>query len=76
MLQAVNAAALMERTHFAIDDAKDDDEDDDEDDILDGHDHDDEVMDEVLHPSYRFKNEDFDCFCCRSMRSLKRMIRD
>jgi len=28
MLHAVNAAALMERTPFAIDDAKDDDDDD------------------------------------------------
>ncbi|KAF8903468.1 rab-GTPase-TBC domain-containing protein [Gymnopilus junonius] len=44
MLQAVNAAALMERTPFAIDDARDDD-DDDEDEVLDGHD--DQVMDEV-----------------------------
>ncbi|KAH9479789.1 Putative GTPase-activating protein [Psilocybe cubensis] len=47
MLQAVNAAALMERTHFAIDDAKDDDEDEDDEDDLEGHDHDDQVMDEV-----------------------------
>ena len=41
-------AALMERTPFAIDDAKDDDEDDD-DDFLGDNDHDDEVMDEVIH---------------------------
>ncbi|KAF5316274.1 hypothetical protein D9619_006577 [Psilocybe cf. subviscida] len=47
MLQAVNAAALMERTPFAIDDAKDDDEDDEDGDDLGGDDHDDEVMDEV-----------------------------
>ncbi|KAF8972702.1 rab-GTPase-TBC domain-containing protein [Flammula alnicola] len=46
MLQAVNAAALMERTPFAIDDAIDDDEDED-DDSLGGNDHDDQVMDEV-----------------------------
>lgn len=46
MLQAVNAAALMERTPFAIDDAKDD-EDEDDDDFLGDNDHDDEVMDEV-----------------------------
>ncbi|PPQ97559.1 hypothetical protein CVT26_002344 [Gymnopilus dilepis] len=44
LLQAVNAAALMERTPFAIDDAVDNDEED-EDDALDGHD--DQVMDEV-----------------------------
>ncbi|PPQ85269.1 hypothetical protein CVT25_010042 [Psilocybe cyanescens] len=48
MLQAVNAAALMERTHFAIDDAKDDDEEDEDEDSLGGHDHDDQVMDEVF----------------------------
>lgn len=47
MLQAVNAAALMERTHFAIDDAKDDDEDDEDDEDLRDNDHDDQVMDEV-----------------------------
>ncbi|KIM44773.1 hypothetical protein M413DRAFT_442734 [Hebeloma cylindrosporum] len=46
MLQAVNAAALMERTPFAIDDAKDD-EDEDDDGFLGDNDHDDEVMDEV-----------------------------
>jgi hypothetical protein len=46
MLQAVNAAALMERTPFAIDDAKDD-EDEDDDDFLGGDGRDDEVMDEV-----------------------------
>ena len=48
MAKAVNAvnAALMERTPFAIDDAKEDDEDEDEDD--DPFDEeDDEVMDEV-----------------------------
>ena len=43
MLQAVNAAALMERTPFAIDDAKDDDDDDDDFNATD----DDQVMDEV-----------------------------
>jgi hypothetical protein len=48
MLQAVNAAALMERTPFAIDDAKDD-EDDDDDEFLDGKDNDDQVLDEVIH---------------------------
>ncbi|KAF9482599.1 TBC-domain-containing protein [Pholiota conissans] len=46
MLQAVNAAALMERTPFAIDDAKDD-EDDTDDESLDGNNNDDQVMDEV-----------------------------
>ena len=50
MLQAVNAAALMERTPFAIDDAKDDDEEDEDGDDLGGEDHDDQVMDEVLSP--------------------------
>lgn len=44
MIQVVNAA-LMERTPFAIDDAKDDDDDDD-DDFGDG-DNDDQVLDEV-----------------------------
>jgi len=43
MLQAVNAAALMERTPFAIDDAKDDEDEDDDLNTAD----DDEVMDEV-----------------------------
>lgn len=47
MLQAVNAAALMERTPFAIDDAKDD-EDDDDDEFADGKDNDDQVLDEVI----------------------------
>ncbi|KAF4611272.1 hypothetical protein D9613_006620 [Agrocybe pediades] len=47
MLKAVNAAALMERTHFAIDDVKSDEEDEDDDDVGDGHDNDDQVMDEV-----------------------------
>jgi hypothetical protein len=47
MLQAVNAAALMERTPFAIDDVKDDEDEDDED-FLGDNDHDDEVMDEVI----------------------------
>jgi len=42
MLQAVNAAALMERTPFAIDDAKDDDDDD-----LEEAADDDQVMNEV-----------------------------
>lgn len=42
ILQAVNAAALMERTPFAIDDAKDDEEEYDD---LGGDD--DQVMDEV-----------------------------
>jgi hypothetical protein len=47
MIQAVNAAnaALMERTPFAIDDAKDDDDDDDDD--LGDVDNDDRVLDEV-----------------------------
>ena len=46
MIQAMNAAAaLMERTPFAIDDAKDDDEDDE--DELGISDNDDQVMDEV-----------------------------
>lgn len=44
MIQAVNAA-LMERTPFAIDDAKDDDDDDDDD--LSDVDNDDQVLDEV-----------------------------
>lgn len=44
MVQAVNAS-LMERTPFAIDDAKD--EEDESDDELDGPDNDDQVMDEV-----------------------------
>jgi TBC1 domain family member 8/9 len=46
MIHAMNAAAaLMERTPFAIDDAKDDDEGDE--DELDISDNDDQVMDEV-----------------------------
>lgn len=45
MVQAA-AAALMERTPFAIDDAKDDEDESDEDDLEDGGD-DDQVMDEV-----------------------------
>ena len=46
MIQAMNAAAaLMERTPFAIDDAKDDDDEDD--DELGISDNDDQVMDEV-----------------------------
>lgn len=46
MIHAINAAAaLMERTPFAIDDAKDDDEDDE--DELGINDNDDQVMDEV-----------------------------
>ncbi|KAF8889264.1 rab-GTPase-TBC domain-containing protein [Infundibulicybe gibba] len=45
MLQAANAA-LMERTPFAIDDAKDDDDEED-DDFLEGEEGDDQVMDEV-----------------------------
>jgi hypothetical protein len=49
MLQAVNAAALMERTPFAIDDAKDDDDDEDDDDFFGGDGRDDEVMDEVIY---------------------------
>ncbi|GLB43224.1 putative TBC-domain-containing protein [Lyophyllum shimeji] len=44
MVQAVNAR-LMERTPFAIDDAKDDE--DETDDELEGNDNDDQVMDEV-----------------------------
>lgn len=48
MLQAVNAAALMERTPFAIDDAKDDDEKDEDGDDFGEEDHDDQVMDEVI----------------------------
>ena len=45
MIHAMNAAAaLMERTPFAIDDAKDDE---DEDEGLDINDNDDQVMDEV-----------------------------
>jgi len=44
MIQAMNAAAaLMERTPFAIDDAKDDDDEDE----LGISDNDDQVMDEV-----------------------------
>jgi hypothetical protein len=48
MAKAVNAvnAALMERTPFAIDDAKEDDDDDDDEDPF-GEEND-EVMDEVL----------------------------
>ncbi|KAF9525105.1 rab-GTPase-TBC domain-containing protein [Crepidotus variabilis] len=46
MLQAVNAAALMERTPFAIDNANDEEEDDDDDDDTVGAD-DDQVLDEV-----------------------------
>ena len=38
----------MERTPFAIDDAKDDEDEDDED-FLDGDGRDDEVMDEVIY---------------------------
>ena len=46
MIQAMNAAAaLMERTPFAIDDAKDDDDEDE--DELGLSDNDDQVMDEV-----------------------------
>jgi len=46
MIQAINAAAaLMERTPFAIDDAKDDDDEDE--DELGLSDNDDQVMDEV-----------------------------
>lgn len=45
MVQAANAA-LLERTTFAIDDAKDDDEDSESD--IDGEDNDDQVMDEVM----------------------------
>lgn len=46
MIQAMNAAAaLMERTPFAIDDAKDDDDEDE--DELGISDNDDQVMDEV-----------------------------
>jgi hypothetical protein len=46
MIQAMNAAAaLMERTPFAIDDAKDDDDDDE--DELGISDNDDQVLDEV-----------------------------
>lgn len=45
MIHAMNAAAaLMERTPFAIDDAKDDEDEDEE---LDINDNDDQVMDEV-----------------------------
>lgn len=44
MIQVVNAA-LMERTPFAIDDAKDDDDEDDDD--LGDVDNDDQVLDEV-----------------------------
>ena len=42
MFQAANAAAFMERTPFAIDDAKDDDEESE-----DGSEFEDGVMDEV-----------------------------
>ena len=46
MIQVMNAAAaLMERTPFAIDDAKDDDDEDEDD--LGISDNDDQVMDEV-----------------------------
>lgn len=44
MLQAANAVAFMERTPFAIDDAKDDDEESE-----DGSEFEDGVMDEVGH---------------------------
>ena len=54
MLKAVNAAALMERTHFAIDDVKDE-EDEDDDDIGEGHDNDDQVMDEVHIRNFNFR---------------------
>lgn len=48
IVQAANAA-LLERTAFAIDDAKDDDEDSESD--VDGEDNDDQVMDEVRSKS-------------------------
>lgn len=49
MVQAANAA-LMERTPFAIDDARDDGEDESDDELEDG-DNDDQVMDEVRYCS-------------------------
>lgn len=53
MAKAVNAvnAALMERTPFAIDDAKEDDEDEDSDEDPFGEEND-EVMDEVGLPDF------------------------
>lgn len=46
LIQA-SALAFMERTPFAIDDAKD--EDDESEDEVDGEDNDDQVLDEVSH---------------------------
>ncbi|PPR07735.1 hypothetical protein CVT24_003733 [Panaeolus cyanescens] len=46
LLKAVNAAALMERTPFAIDDVKDDEDEDEDEDEFDK-DNDDRVLDEV-----------------------------
>ena len=57
MLHAVNAAALMERTPFAIDDAKDDDDDD-----LGEAADDDQVMNEVCRPQHVFWL-DLNSFC-------------
>lgn len=54
MLQAVNAAALMERTPFAIDDAMDDDDDDDESEETGDHD---QVMDEVYFNAFSFQTD-------------------
>jgi TBC1 domain family member 8/9 len=54
MIHAINAAAaLMERTPFAIDDAKDDDGDDE--DELGISDNDDQVMNEVSFFFFFFK---------------------
>ncbi len=77
MLQAVNAAALMERTHFAIDDAKDEDEDDDDDEDLRDNDHDDQVMDEVrpFHLCWHVECR-YSCAPLRLTRSSRRTIQD
>lgn len=69
MVKAANAA-LMERTAFAIDDAKDD-EDDSDDDIGGGVD-DDQVMDEVRSICYKSLQVTDDC--ARWTRSWRRMI--
>ena len=74
MAKAVNAvnAALMERTAFAIDDAKEDDEDSDDDPFEEVND---EVMDEVRLLDFRQKRN-WLTETNRLMLSLKLMIQD
>ena len=68
MIQAMNAAAaLMERTPFAIDDAKDDDDEDD--DELGISDNDDQVMDEVSLSFFSLFKATLDICFSRSMPS-------